>query len=169
MKMLVRQAQCGDADAFITLMEENRQALYWVACGFFQNQEDVADAIQETILDAYEHIRDLKKAELFRTWLLRILINNCSRIFNYNKKNCSTDEIPEIESAETENDNVEFRQLLNQLPSESRVIFQLYYGEQFTTREIGVILHMKESTVKSRLRRGREQLRRQLQETIYSK
>ena len=35
MKMLVRRAQCGDADAFISLMEENRQALYRVACGFF--------------------------------------------------------------------------------------------------------------------------------------
>ena len=162
MKMLVRRAQCGDADAFISLMEENRQALYRVACGFFQNQEDIADAMQETILDAYEHIRDLKKAELFRTWLIRILINNCSRIFNYNKKNCSTDEIPEIESMETGNANVEFRELLNHLPSDSRMIFQLYYGEQFTTREIGVILNMKESTVKSRLHRGKEQLRAEL-------
>ena len=108
------------------------------------------------------HIRDLKKAELFRTWLIRILINNCSRIFNYNKKNCSTDEIPEIESMDTGNANVEFRELLNHLPSESRVIFQLYYGEQFTTREIGVILNMKESTVKSRLHRGKEQLRAEL-------
>ena len=53
MKMLVRRAQCGDADAFISLMEENRQALYRVACGFFQNQEDIADAMQETILELF--------------------------------------------------------------------------------------------------------------------
>lgn len=44
-----------------------------------------------------------------------------------------------------------------------RLIFQLYYGEQYTTREIAAILHMNESTVKSRLHRGKEHLKAQLQ------
>ena len=58
--------------------------------------------------------------------------------------------------------DVEFRQLLLILPEDSRTIFQLYFGEQFTTKEIAEILEMKENTVKSRLHRGKEQLRESL-------
>lgn len=163
MKVLVKQAQRGNADAFIRLIEENKQALQRVAYGFFQNEEDVADAIQDTILDAFEHIGDLKKADFFKTWLIRILINNCNQIFNHNRKNFYTDTIPEREASVENDSNLEFMELLQSLPPDSRLIFQLYYGEQFTTKEIGNILRMNESTVKSRLHRGKEQLRSQLQ------
>lgn len=163
MKVLVKQAQRGNADAFIRLIEENKQALQRVAYGFFQNEEDVADAIQDTILDAFEHIGDLKKADFFKTWLIRILINNCNQIFNHNRKNFYTDTIPEWEAPADNDSNLEFMELLQSLPPDSRLIFQLYYGEQFTTKEIGNILRMNESTVKSRLHRGKEQLRSQLQ------
>ena len=54
---------------------------------------------------------------------------------------------------------MEFKELLLALPEESRTIFQLYFGEQFTTKEIADILGMKENTVKSRIHRGKEQLR----------
>lgn len=163
MKVLVKQAQRGNTDAFIRLIEENKQALQRVAYGFFQNEEDVADAIQDTILDAFEHIGDLKKADFFKTWLIRILINNCNQIFNHNRKNFYTDTIPEREAPAANDSNLEFMELLQSLPPDSRLIFQLYYGEQFTTKEIGNILRMNESTVKSRLHRGKEQLRSQLQ------
>ena len=163
MKVLVKQAQRGNTDAFIRLIEENKQALQRVAYGFFQNEEDVADAIQDTILDAFEHIGDLKKADFFKTWLIRILINNCNQIFNHNRKNFYTDTIPEREAPADNDSNLEFMELLQSLPPDSRLIFQLYYGEQFTTKEIGNILRMNESTVKSRLHRGKEQLRSQLQ------
>ena len=59
--------------------------------------------------------------------------------------------------------NVEFLEMLKSLPEDSRLIFQLYYGEQFTTKEIGQMLKMKESTVKSRLHRGKEKLRVEMQ------
>lgn len=49
--------------------------------------------------------------------------------------------------------------MLSALPDDSRVIFQLYYGEQFTVREIAEILDMNENTIKSRMHRGKEQLR----------
>ena len=163
MRTLIKQAQHGDPESFIQLIEENKQALQRVAFGFFQNEEDVADAIQDTILDAWENIGNLKKADYFKTWLIRILINNCNRIFNHNKRNCSAESLPEIGEREPGNSNVEFMELLLALPSDSRLIFQLYYGEQYTTREIAEILRMNESTVKSKLHRGKERLKTQLQ------
>lgn len=162
MRTLVKRAQHGDSEAFIRLVEENKQAMKRVAFGFFRNEEDVADAIQDTILDAFESIGSLKKADYFKTWLIRILINNCNKIFNHNKRNCSTEELPEMEKAEADG-NMEFMELLCALPADSRLIFQLYYGEQYTTREIADILRMNESTVKSKIHRGKERLKAQLQ------
>lgn len=164
MNTLVKRAQGGDAEAFISLMEECRMSFRRVALGYLGNDEDVADAIQDTILDAFEHIGCLKKAEYFRTWVTRILINNCTRIYRKNKKRISMEGYREEGRYDAGNSDVEFRQLLLVLPEDSRTIFQLYFGEEFTTKEIAEILGMKENTVKSRIHRGKEQLRESLQE-----
>jgi len=163
MGILVKKAQQGDADAFIELIEQNKMTLQKVAYGYFRGEEDVADVIQDTILDAFEHIRELKKPEYFRTWLVRILMNNCNQIYNRNRKSCRLEELPETAGDISGTSDVEFHEMLRSLPEDSRVIFLLYYGEQFTTREIGQLLNMKEATVKSRLHRGKQKLRAQMQ------
>ncbi len=163
MNTLVKRAQRGDAEAFISLMEECRMSFRRIAYGYLRNDEDVADAIQDTILDAFEHIGSLKKAEYFKTWVTRILINNCTRTYRKNKKSAGMVQGMEEGEYDRGNSDVEFRELLLELPEESRTIFQLYFGEQFTTKEIAEILGMKESTVKSRIHRGKQQLRASLQ------
>ena len=86
MKSLVKRAQRGDDQAFVELIEENKQAMYKVAVGILKNDFDAADAIQESILTCYEKLRELKKAQYFKTWLLRILINNCNQMLREQKK-----------------------------------------------------------------------------------
>ena len=66
MELLVKRAVRGDAESFIRLMETYKQSMLKVAWGFFSNQEDVADVMQQTILNAYEHIGELKKTEYFK-------------------------------------------------------------------------------------------------------
>ena len=53
---LVKQAQRGDADAFVALIEKYKMDLYKVAKACLKNEEDVADVMQETTLSAWEHI-----------------------------------------------------------------------------------------------------------------
>ena len=86
MKSLVKRAQRGDNQAFVELIEENKQAMYKVAVAILKNDFDAADAIQESILTCYEKLRELKKAQFFKTWLLRILINNCNQMLREQKK-----------------------------------------------------------------------------------
>lgn len=165
MDILVKKAQRGDAEAFIALIEECKMTLRRVAYGYLGNDEDVADVIQDTILAAYEHVSTLKKGEHFKTWLVRILINNCTKVWRQKKRNVSFESEGHFGNAgrvDGGQSDVEFKELLMSLPEDSRVVFQLYYGEQFTTREIALILNMKENTIKSRLHRGKEQLREQL-------
>ena len=166
MDTLVKKAQRGDAEAFIALMEECKMTLRRVAYGYLGNDEDVADAIQDTILAAYEHLDTLKKREHFKTWLVRILINNCTKTWRQKKRNVSFESehaLGRTEHVDRERADVEFRELLLSLPEDSRTIFQLYYGEQFTTKEIADILDMNENTIKSKLHRGKEQLREELE------
>lgn len=163
MLVLVKRAQRGDQEAFVQLMEAHKEALYRVAKGFFYNEDDIADAMQETILAAFEHLGELRQASYFKTWLTRIMINNCNRIIRQRKRVDVMEFLPDTAQLDEGHADLEFRQLLEGLPKESRILFVLYYGEGFTTREIGEILEMNESTVRSKLRRGREELREQLQ------
>lgn len=161
MDTLVKRAKRGDAEAFISLIEECRMTLRRIALGYLKNDEDAADAIQDTILTAYEHIGALKKDAYFKTWLVRILLNCCAKHYRTDRNRTAFIQNYEI-SDNSRTSETEFRELLSILPEENRIIFQLYFGEQFTTREIAQILNMKENTVKSRLHRGKEQLREAL-------
>ena len=83
MKTLIKKAQHKDADAFVELMQENMKDMYKVARAILSNDEDAADAIQDTILACWEKIHTLKQEDFFKTWLTRILINNLSLIHIY--------------------------------------------------------------------------------------
>ena len=80
MIQLVKRSISGDADAFLELMEKNSLAMYKVARGILDNDEDAADAMQDTILTCFEKIHTLKNPEYFKTWMIRILINECNKI-----------------------------------------------------------------------------------------
>ena len=79
LKYLVIKAQQGDAQAFVRLMEMNKQSMYKIARSYFTSDEDIADAIQDTIETCYRSISHLAESEYFRTWLTRILINKIGR------------------------------------------------------------------------------------------
>ena len=83
--------------------------------------------------------------------------------FLRNQKNISlVEEIPEASSYDTKYENVEWKDALDSLGEKYRLVLMLYYVEGFKTGEISDILNMPESTVRSRLARGREQLAEEL-------
>lgn len=156
--LLVKRAQKGDKDAFVALIEKNKVSLYKAAKSYLRNEEDVADVIQDTILSAYEHIGELKNAAYFRTWITRILMNECNSLLKKQKRFVPEEGIEEMAVYAVADDR-EFYELLGELQEDVRMIFLLYYGEGFNTREIAQILDLNENTVKSRLQRGRKKLR----------
>lgn len=163
MKRLVKRAQGGDADAFVQLMEENRQSMYKTAICYVKNPEDAADIIQDTILTAFEKIGDLREASYFKTWLMRILINKCNDFLDERSWEMAFEEVPEGESGDGNDRNpvlehMIYEELLQSVEEKYRDILVLYYVEGFPTKEIADILGMKDATVRTRLRRGREKL-----------
>lgn len=164
MELLVKKAQRGDAEAFIALIEENKQSMYKVARGFLKNDEDIADAIAETVLDCYEKIRTLRECSYFKTWMIRILINNCKDLLRQRKGDVSMETAPETADPKQndQEDLQSFRELVSPLKEKDQSIFTLYYVYGLKIKEIAACMEMKENTVTSRLKRGRETLRREI-------
>ncbi|MDE6389777.1 MAG: sigma-70 family RNA polymerase sigma factor [Lachnospiraceae bacterium] len=158
MDNLVKQAQKRNADAFTELMQSQMQNMYKTAWAILHNDEDAADAISDTILVCWEKLGQLKQAEFFKTWMTRILINQCNNILRQRKKVVPMDEILESTSQSREYENVEWMETLKGLDEKYRLIIILYYVNGLKTNEISDILHMPVSTVRTRLSRGRKQM-----------
>ena len=80
MEALVTAAKNGDKEAFVQLIRINKQSMYKAAWVYLRNEQDIADALQNTILSCYEKIQGLREVKYFKTWLMRILINECKDI-----------------------------------------------------------------------------------------
>ena len=159
MNSLVRKAKQGDPDAFTELMQSQMQNMYKAARSVLYNDEDVADAISETILACWEKIWQLKEEDYFRTWMTRILINKCNDILRKQRNIMLVEEIPEQLSYDRKYENVEWEEALESLDEKYRLIMLLYYVEGFKTGEIGDILSMPESTVKTKTYRLLKKIR----------
>lgn len=157
MKYLVKRAQKRDNQAFVELMELEKQDMYKVARSYLRSPEDIADAMQDTIITCYEKIESLKDPKYFKTWLIRILINKCKDILKAGKRECLLEVFPEQEDHCMALGNYEFEELMNQMDDKYRIVLLLYYSEGFKIREIAEILELEENTVKTRLVRGRKQ------------
>ncbi len=162
MERLVKRAKRGDAEAFIELIEQNKQSMYKVAKGFLKDEEDVADAMSETVLTCYEKIGSLKQDAYFKTWMIRILINHCKDILRKQKRSVSVEILPEFEEQTSGGGEQEFKELIEPLREQDRSIFTLYYMYGMKVKEIAAYMEMKENTVATRLKRGREMLRNEM-------
>lgn len=159
MIQLVKRAMKSDTDAFLELMERNSLAMYKVARGILNNDEDAADAIQDTILTCFEKLRTLKKPEYFRTWMIRILINECNSIRRHYSNLNLQEDFADIPQSDVSIAEFEFKEMLETVDEKYRVVLILHYVEGFKLSEIAAILELNENTVKTRIARARQQLR----------
>lgn len=122
-------------DAFIREVRNAETMLYHISKSILKNDADCGDAVQETLLKVYEKLPMLKEEKFFRTWITRILINECKGILRKQKK---------VVPYEDYMDN-------ERLSEESRY-HHLYMA----------IMELPEGTIKSRLSRARDFLKVQL-------
>jgi RNA polymerase sigma-70 factor (ECF subfamily) len=160
---LVCRAKKRDPDAFTLLMDGQVQGMYKIAISILKNDEDAADAIQETILTCWEKLDTLKENRYFKTWMTRILINHCYTILKQNSKSVCMEELPETPT-EFDSHDFEWQEALSTLNDNYRLIVVLYYAQGFKTKEIAGILKIPENTVRTRLDRARAQLEKYYKE-----
>ena len=166
MEELVKKAKIGDKDAFSTLILLLEKDLYKIAKMRLQDDEDVYDAVQETILIAFKSIKKLKHVEYFKTWIIRILINQSNYIYRQRTKkkilsfeDTEKDISSEISNMENIDTVLDFNFMCKKLKYEDRIIIILYYMERFTDKEIGEILNLKERTVTTKRNRAKQKIK----------
>jgi len=146
-----------DKATFVVLIDQKSAMLYRVARTILQNDEDCRDAMQETALKAWENRRRLRDPAMFGTWLTRICINTCHTIrrkkrkYHLQREVCPTGEQPAPDP---------FLQCaLESLPERLRLPLVLHYLEGYSYQEISALLHIPQTTVRSRLSHARDQIR----------
>jgi len=154
----VIRAKRGSREAFVRLIQASEPSMYRVAKSFLRTDSECADAIQETILKAFQAIGSIKEPAYFKTWLIRILINVCQRTLKMNKKVIPIAELSEQSYETNMQQKLELREAVQALEDELRIVVTLFYVEDVSVKEIAVMLELPEGTIKSRLYRAREKL-----------
>ncbi|MHB8126581.1 MAG: RNA polymerase sigma factor [Desulfitobacteriaceae bacterium] len=151
-------AKKGDKVAFERLVRKHSVSLYRIARGILKCESDIEDATQETIIKAYKKLVSLKSDLYFKTWLIKILVNECNYILRVNKK---TVDLVETETASPDNqyENLELFSVVQSLDPNLRIVILLFYYEGLPQKDIAEVLELPVGTVSSRLSRSREKLR----------
>ena len=143
-----------DESRFVTLVESLTNKLYRICRTILRSDADCQDAVQNAILQAWLHIQDLREEDLFDRWLIRITINECKKLC---RKNRPCEPLNENTAAARENDRA--WEIIHALDEKYRIPVELFYVEQYKTREIAQILRIPEGTVKRRLHTARKLLK----------
>lgn len=141
---------------------EAEKSLYHIAKSFLRNDEDCADAMQNAVLHAFEKLHTLRNERYFKTWLTRILINECNHIIRSRKEQIPYEDYYETESAPQQEEYSEVFEAVMDLEDIYRIPVVLFYVEGFSISEICRILKLSQGTVKTRLYRGRKRLKERL-------
>ena len=155
----VEKARNGNVDEIGSLLMENMKSMYRVAFSILKTEEEISDAISNTTVIVFEKIHTLKNAEFFKTWLIRILINECNKIHRQNKKIIYLENYNQTDLVYNDKyDDFGVRQAIKKLDEDLKTMVILYYFEDFNIKEISEIQKLPEGTVKSRLSRARKKL-----------
>ncbi len=134
---------------------------------------EVEDLTQETFLRAYKYLHSYNHKQSLQNWLLAIAANLCRRWHRHKLFTVPLTQIfhlsgPENVAATAVRNQTaeELRGLLNKLPNKEAIVLTLHYINELTIREVAQVLAIPEGTVKSRLNRGLNGMRRQLKANV---
>ena len=176
----IKQVLKGDQNAFADIVSLYQHKLYQVCYRMLGNSQESEDIAQEAFVRAYMNLHTFDQTRKFSTWLYRIATNLCIDRIRKKKPDyyldaevagtegldmysqiAADDQLPEeqIEQMELQ-DRIQYE--IGCLPDKYRSVIVLKYIEELSLQEISEILDMPLGTVKTRIHRGREALRKQL-------
>lgn len=178
---LVSKLQNGSTDAFNELFSRYSQKAFHLALRFSKNEADAEEIIQEVFLNVYKKINNFEGKSAFSSWLYRITVNTALMKLRKKPKNCTIMQIDEevcnteefcydVNSSNNQTNYLTIRHELRSklelaiknLPTDYQEIFILRDVDGLSNEEVGNILNLSVSAVKSRLHRARTILKKKL-------
>jgi len=176
----IKQVLKGDQNAFADIVSLYQHKLYQVCYRMLSNKQESEDIAQEAFVRAYMNLHTFDQKRKFSTWLYRIATNLCIDRIRKKKPDyyldaevagtegldmysqiAADDQLPEEQVEQMElQDRIQYE--IGCLPDKYRSVIVLKYIEELSLQEISEILDMPLGTVKTRIHRGREALRKQL-------
>ena len=174
-KHMIRLAADGDMAAFEQLVTTHQPAIYRLALRMTGNPEDAADMTQEAFLRAWRGLGSFQADSSLSTWLFRLTSNVCIDFLRAARRHLVvpisgldadgeeyTLDAPELLARE---EREELRAAMDLLAPEQRLILSLRVENDLSYTDIAAVLGVREGTVKSRLARARDQLRKKLSQS----
>ena len=148
----------------IEFIEENQDKLYRIAFSYVKNEDLALDIVQESIEKALKNIKTLKHEEYVKTWFYRILINESLGYIRRNK-NTTLCQVEDLKDDIEWNDNITIEGIdlynnIGKLKEKLRTVIILRFFEDLKIEEIARITKTSPNTVKSRLYKGLEELKK---------
>jgi RNA polymerase sigma-70 factor, ECF subfamily len=162
-------------DLFAYIFKEYSDDVYRLIFTYVKKNEVAEDLVQEVFIKCYKNIDDFKGNSSVKTWIISIAINQCKdylrsaysryiylsdKISSFAKGSTKTPEDLVLENNEK---NLLTKEILN-LPIKYREVIYLYYFQELKIREIADVLGVNENTLKSRLSRAKELVKKNIQE-----
>lgn len=141
-----------------------RVKLYKTAMLYLGNEADALEAVDEAVYKALRGLKRLRDAELFDTWITRILINECHNELRRRKRTIPMEQLPE--QAQDNGGQLPLRQAIESLPKEMKDVIILRYFSGYTLAQTAGILQIPAGTVSTRQRNALKRLKLELLEEV---
>ena len=164
---LVVECKLGNRKAHFELYRLYSKAMYNVAMRILNDEDEAADVLQESFLDAFSRIADFRQESTFGLWIKQIVINkSISQLRKRRVEFISVDDadIEELQDEEYVNDEElqlqvqQVKRAILLLPEGYRIVLSLYLLEGYDHEEIAHILKITENTSRTQLLRAKRKL-----------
>nr|WP_276358065.1 RNA polymerase sigma factor SigW [Cohnella sp. YIM B05605] len=181
---LARLARKGDQRAFAELVSMYKDKLYHLAYRMIGNRQEAEDVVQDAFLRVFKNLDRYDENQKFSTWIYRIATNLCidrlrkrRNVYSLDSESSehegldgyamlpSDERTPESELLLSETQKI-VQEAMDTLPAKYKGVMVLRYMQDLSLQEISDVLGMPVTTVKTRVHRGREFLRKKLERKL---
>lgn len=164
MELEVKKAIKGDKEALLNLIMKEKDNYYKLAYFYMKNQHDALDILQEMMIVLYKEIPKLKKISSFYIWSKKILVNLCKKeLAKKNKFEEINDTISLEEKGFKETENkIYLKTLIESLNEDQKEVIKLKFYLDYSYDEIAKVLDIPLGTVKSRINKGINKIRKNI-------
>ena len=180
---IINRMLAGEKSMYEIIVRRFNPYLYKIGRSYNFNHEDTQDLMQETFVDAYKHLLQFEGRANFKTWIIRIMLNNCYRKkhkINFNKEthqDINDNSMPMFSNANDDiSKKIQNRELghiieeaLCNIPFNYRIVFSLREITELSIAETAKLLDITEANVKIRLNRAKAMLKTEIEKTYTSK